>query len=89
MIDFCVTNSTPPSVFTFLVGKLHDFWLKDPVAKRGSQQKNVINYKFSVLKMTAQIKWNYFKNFSPTLPFILTKELYYVPNIQQSPSYLN
>ena len=39
IIDFCATNSTPPSVFTFLVGKLPNFCLKDPVAKGGSQKK--------------------------------------------------
>ena len=55
MIDFCIMNSTPPSIFTFLVGKLPNFCLKDPVAKVGSQKKIVINYRFSVLKMTAQI----------------------------------
>ena len=46
MIDFCIMNSTPPSIFTFLVGKLPNFCLKDPVAKVGNQ---------NVLKMTAQI----------------------------------
>ena len=38
MIDFCITNSTPPSVFKLLVGKLHFFCLKDPVAKGGSKK---------------------------------------------------
>ena len=39
MIDFCATNSKPPSVFTFLVGKLPNFCLKDPVANGKSQKK--------------------------------------------------
>ena len=53
MIDFYVTNSMPSSVFIFLVGKLHFFGLKDPMAKGGSKKNIVINYRFSVLKMTA------------------------------------
>ena len=66
MIDICAMNSTPPSVFTFLVSKLHNFCPKDPTAKGGSQQKIVINYRFSVLKMTAQItQTDFFLNLSP------------------------
>ena len=34
IVDFCATNSTPPSVFTFFVAKLHIFCLKNPMAKR-------------------------------------------------------
>ena len=55
MIDFCVTNSTAPSVFTFLVGKLHNFSMKDPLAKGGESKKIVIHSRFFVLKMTTQI----------------------------------
>ena len=62
---FCATNSTPHSVFTFLVGKLHDFWVKDPVAKGGSQTKIVIDYRLSVLKMNDQINELINKTLSP------------------------
>ena len=54
MIDFCVMNSTAPSVFTLLVGKLHNFCLKDSVANWGREKNFLINYRFSVLKMTAR-----------------------------------
>ena len=50
---------------TFLVSKLHNFCLKDPIAKGGSKKIIVINYRFSVLKMTAQIKQTDLKNLSP------------------------
>ena len=40
MIDFCVTNSTPPSVFTFLVGKLHNFAWKI-LWPRGGERKKI------------------------------------------------
>ena len=65
IIDFCATNSTPPSVFTFLVGKLPNFCLKDPVAKGGSKKKwsNIIRFLYS--KWPHRSHDLFFKNLSP------------------------